>query len=467
MQVFLQLLDARGQVVTRADLFDNVWGGAIVGDDSLNRAVAQVRRVVAQVAAGMLEVETIPRTGYRLAGDAIDEATGYAAADNSGRVSRRLVVGGALAVVGGAGAGLWWLSDRREQREFTQAMAQGQAVLEYGAKTDEAATWFRRSLEIRPGDDRAMGLLAYSLATRLDDRQSGPASAAVEEAQTAMRAALQSNATEPHARLAQILLQRSSLDLAGNEDQLRGVLAGDPDNIHVMRNLWNLLHCAGRSREALRLVERAMAVSPLAASNHYPMAQLLWILGRDAEANRVIDRALQYWPAHQWVRFARFTIFVFTGREQAALAMLNGKNTAPQNYSPEAIALWRVSLAALEDRSPPKVAAARDTNLAAAKRNLRLSAQAIMTLSALGEIDAAFDIADTVLLFRVPTHAVGPAGEQRPGKSTAWVFAPWLFTPPLESMRADVRFRTLCDGIGLSDYWSRRRVRPDFPIGGG
>ena len=68
MQVFLMLVDARGQVVTRNELFDQVWGGVMVGDDSLNRAIGKVRQIGAQVAPGLFEIETIPRTGYRLTG---------------------------------------------------------------------------------------------------------------------------------------------------------------------------------------------------------------------------------------------------------------------------------------------------------------------------------------------------------------------------------------------------------------
>ena len=49
MQVFLLLLDAGGKVVTRNELFDQCWGGVMVGDDSLNRAIAKVRRTGAQV----------------------------------------------------------------------------------------------------------------------------------------------------------------------------------------------------------------------------------------------------------------------------------------------------------------------------------------------------------------------------------------------------------------------------------
>ena len=81
-----------------------------------------------------------------------------------------------------------------------------------------------------------------------------------------------------------------------------------------------------------------------------------------------------------------------------------------------------------------------------------------MVLSALGDVDSAFEIANKLLLFRA-----GPPGT--PSRSTAWRFTPWLFTPPVAAMRADPRFVTLCDGIGLTDYWEKRGIRPDYKIG--
>ena len=68
MKVFLLLLDAGGSVVTRDELFGSAWGGVFVGDDSLNRAIARVRKIADETAPGLFEIETIPRTGYRLIG---------------------------------------------------------------------------------------------------------------------------------------------------------------------------------------------------------------------------------------------------------------------------------------------------------------------------------------------------------------------------------------------------------------
>jgi hypothetical protein len=116
-------------------------------------------------------------------------------------------------------------------------------------------------------------------------------------------------------------------------------------------------------------------------------------------------------------------------------------------------------LAALDQRTPGTIAAARSANLDAAMRDPQLSNQAVMTLSALGETDAAFQIANA--LFVVPSAR----GNGPPAKSTAWRFTPWLFTPPTKALRKDPRFVPLCNESGLTEYWAKRRIKPDYQLG--
>ena len=463
MQVFLLLLDAGGKVVTRTQLFDQCWGGVIVGDDSLNRAIAKVRRTGAQVAPGLFEIETIPRTGYRLTGEILQhlsrEPEGKSKAEvATWRVSRRVLIGSAAATAAALGGiGIWSIRSR-EDRQFNELMARGREAVAYGDPGVYAAQHFERAIALRPDDSEAQGLLAYARALRATN---APAPVdALSQASSAARTALALNPNESHARLALVLLERSSLDFADTEDRLRAILRNDPTSTAAMRNLWNMLQCVGRSRDALALTERAIAIEPLGASAHYPRAQLLWITGRTAEADRVIDQAIQNWPDHRFVRFARFTIFAYTNRPRAALAMLESPKTAPQNYSPEAIALWRISLAALDQRTPASIAAARNANLQAVMRDPHLSSQAVMALSALGETDAAFEIANSLFVFP-DSHAGRP-----PAKSTAWRFTPWLFTPPTAVLRSDPRFGSICNESGLTDYWAKRGIKPDYQVFG-
>ena len=55
--------------------------------------------------------------------------------------------------------------------------------------------------------------------------------------------------------------------------------------------------------------------------------------------------------------------------------------------------------------------------------------------------------------------------DRQPVKGTAWRFAPWLFTPPTASLRADPRFLAICDAAGLSEYWAKRGIKPDYQLG--
>ena len=464
MQVLVVLAEAEGVVVTRNALFDRCWGGTYVGDDSLNRTIAALRRVVATVAPGSFEIETIPRTGYRIAGAHPDLPASSDAPTPDRGIPRRAVIGGAVAAAAVGGGGLLWANGRRN-REFEALLAKGEEALDYGDPAADPSDDFRRAVAMRPDSARAQGLFGFSRAALAEYGPPSEAPAAVREAQPAVQAALSIDPNAPDARIAQTLLQRSGLDFAATEERFREILAADPQNVRAMRELWDLLQCVGRSREALSVVERAIAAKPLAAANNYPRAQLLWILGRNAEADRVIDRAMHYWPSHRFVRFARFMIFAFTDRPRAALAMLDGKDTAPQGFSAEAIALWRISLAAIEQRTPAAITAARSANLAAAKTNLRIASQGIFVLSVLGEVDAAFEIVNE--LFVIPARNSArdqPGAKTVPVASTAWRFAPWLFIPPTAPLRADARFEALCDGIGLTDYWRTRHVIPDYKV---
>jgi DNA-binding winged helix-turn-helix (wHTH) protein len=470
MQVFLLLLDAGGKVVTRNELFDQLWGGVMVGDDSLNRAIAKVRRIGADVAPGFFEIETIPRTGYRITGEILDHfdeagAEAGSATKEAPAISRRALVGGGVAAAAIAGAGGLWLINRSDPR-FDAMMRQGEEAMDYGSPGTSSAKYFREAAAIRPRDARAQGLLATALAQRAEFEPPPGIEAIVREAAGAAQAALAIDPNEPHALMAMCLLQRSTLDLASFEDRTRAILARDPGNVIAMRQLWGMLQTAGRSHDALALIDRALAMKPLAAGNNFPKAQLLWILGRVPEADRVIDRAMQYWPNHWYVRAARFAIFAYAGRPRAALAMLDDEATRPQIYGPASVALWRVSLAALDQRSPASIATARKANLEAAERDLKLSTQAICVLSALGQVDAAFEIVDALFAVRAAADArLQSATVRGPVRSTAWRFAPWLFIPPTAALRADPRFQSLCDGIGLTEYWAKRGIKPDYQLG--
>jgi tetratricopeptide (TPR) repeat protein len=288
--------------------------------------------------------------------------------------------------------------------------------------------------------------------------------AAVRRAEQELHAALVLNPQEPYALLARLTLESSPFDWTGMEIGLRALHRLAPANHSVLSQLTFLLQGAGRTLESWRFNEREYALDRLSPGPQYRRALKLWILGRGEEAYRESERLIHLWPSHPWVWNARFLILAFNGRPQAALAMIEDPQQRPPSVNPQRIAQWRPTLAALTSPEPAKVAAALETNLAAARQSPGQAAYGAMALAGLGEIDAAYQITDGLLLSRGSLIIGRPSdGRNRLSDAPSWRRTQWLFTPPMARFRQDARFVDLCAGIGLTAYWRERRVKPDDP----
>lgn len=472
MQVFLLLLDAGGKVVTRNELFDQCWGGVVVGDDSLNRAIAKARRIGAQVAPGLYEIETIPRTGYRMTGEILSLLNGAAAGRKSASpISRRALIGGGAGVATVAGAGLWWANRSRSDPRFDAIMARGDEAFRNGSalsgigdkSSPDMIELYEQAVRIQPDSARAWGLLAYFRSARADGSTPEESPRLVAEAQATIRRALELDPKEPNARVGMFLFEGRMLDWFARDRRLRDILATDPNNVLAMAELMTVVQATGLTRESWMWNERILRASPLAQPFLIVRALKLWILGRIRESDNVIDRVRGLWPDYWFGTYARFLLFAMTDRPRAALAMLDSiSEKLPAHFGDPT---WRVALEALESRSPSAVESARLACLETARRSPQLVNDMIMVLGALGLKDAAFEVTNGFLLWRgkiVNTdQANGKAMDDYNRRMTQW-----LFTPPLAIMRSDPRFAKLCDEFGLTAYWHARNVKPDYQIYG-
>ena len=465
MQVLLMLLDARGEVVTRNELFDQVWGGGTVGEDSLNRAIAKVRRIGEQVAPGLFDIETIPRTGYRLRGDVLTVVGTAGAVEERSLflISRRMLICGGVAAVGGA-AGLWWVARDRADHRVAKSLDDGKRILREGWPDSDrqGVDLFRRAAELDPGNDEAWGLLAMSLRNVIEHAPPNQTAEAVLECESAARRALAINPKEGNALTALAMMRPEFGNWFEAEASLSHVLRVAPQNIAAMAHLGLLFQSVGRTSDSGKLNDRVVALDPLSPVYQFRRAMRLWILGRIAEADQTIDRALQLWPRHPAGWSARMMIFAFTGRSGAAQNLLNDIRMRPSNYTPASGELWHVSLRALGSRSPADVAAAVTASIASAPRSSGFAVRAIMLLSLLGELDGAFAVAEGFLLRRGPLiGSLRTAKEEMPVNDTDWRRTMNLFTPATAALRSDPRFEGLCDGIGMTNYWRKRGIWPD------
>lgn len=66
MSVLACLAAAAGEPVSRNELFDTVWPGAEVSDDTLTKCVVELRKALGDTARESAVIETIPKLGFRL-----------------------------------------------------------------------------------------------------------------------------------------------------------------------------------------------------------------------------------------------------------------------------------------------------------------------------------------------------------------------------------------------------------------
>jgi tetratricopeptide (TPR) repeat protein len=439
-----------------------LWGNAQVGDDSLNRLVGSLRKALERTSDGAVQIETVPRVGYRLIAE--PEADGVALP-----ITRRsLIAAGASSLLAIVGAGLW--RERRTARviEAQRWIDRGDVLLRDAVpiQVGDALPPLRTALKIDPHNAKALGLLALTDETLANNGGSANAGDTLRLAETAARAALQRDPNEPHARLAMIDMTAASLDWAQMEDRLQAQRASAPGNLHVLGSLTSFFEAAGQTSKSWYYNEQAAAAAPSSPTPQWRRALRLWTAGRNEQALNLSERLLPLWPRHALVWNARFMILAFTGRAAAAAAMLRGA-AVPGNAHPVRLAQWLPTLDALAAPSPMRIARAREANLAAAQLNPGQATYAAMALSQLGEIDAAFAVIDALLLSKGPLVAERPIVPRSfVANSPSWCRTQWLFMPPLAAVRSDARFGSLCEEIGLARYWRQRGVGPDTRLAG-
>ena len=451
MQVLVALADAQGAVLSRDALLQICWDGRIVGDDAINRAVGEARRLASEVGAGFA-VETVPRVGFRLAGLAESETAAEALAAAPGpRWTRRAIVGSAVAlgVVAVGTAALW--RERSASARVATLIERGRALQGSGLPDGDARAEraFREAIALQPDNARAWGWLAVVLDDEAAKRETASHALTLDPREANARAVL--------------ALQRRDLDSwAQWEDALLAVLEDDPRCALALNHLTFFYQGMGRCRDSLALNERAIAIEPFNPGPQHRRAIKHWIFGNVGEADKVADQAMRLWPRQPQVWNARMIIYAFTGRGEAGLAFLDDMAARPVTITAPAIASWRAALEAIAAPGPGVVARAVRVMGEAAPLAPGLAANAIMAFSYLGEIDAAYRMAEGLFEARGP--AVQRARGDRGGElyaDAAWGRTQFLFIPAAAAFRADARFPGLCRRMGHVAYWRKRGIWPD------
>ncbi len=286
------LVERRGHVVTKDELFDAVWAGSFVEESNLTVCVSALRRALGDRPSASQYIETVPKHGYRFVapvreiaeeretvetadGVTIHERTRAAAVvveeETAPRaaarpLARRVVLAGAAAALLGLGAFAYGTGERprraagTEQPEARMAYLKGRHF--WNRRTadglSKSIVLYRRAIELDPSYALAYSGLADAYVFDLSDWP---------KAEAAARKAMELDPSlgAPHATIA-FGLMFHQWDWAGAERELRRAVELDPEYATARQwyATWLLAH--GRLEEAASELDAARRLDPLSVA---------------------------------------------------------------------------------------------------------------------------------------------------------------------------------------------------------
>lgn len=468
MQVLIALAEAQGAVVTREALLERCWGGVFVSDDSLNRAIGGVRRLAAGIGRGGFEVETVPRTGYRLVshreggvlalGDA--EPATASSAQGGDRMARRLVLGAGLA--SGLAAAAVWFANSSGRTAAGGLIEDSELAMRSGTPEGQkkAVALLERAVSLEPDNSAAWGLLALTRA-RIDEHVTDDARFSLAQISAEAQRALRLDDANADAKSALALAVPYYGDWTRAEDRFDKVLEQHPDHLFTRDARAFLWGAVGRLKEGARERLKFPADAAFHPDLQHRHIYALWFLDRIAEADRVAARGLEMWPAHAGLWFGKLWLLAGTGRLDRAIAFIDDQQARPK-LPPPMFETLRAPLVVAASGDAKNAGRVIDGLLAGAERNVAAVVNALMLLNLMGAIDPAFDLAEAYYLEQGPILA---AMQWRPGQPVVpdqrRRKTNMLFIPISAGMRRDPRFPRLMERMGLADYWERSGTLPD------
>ncbi|MBX3431291.1 MAG: winged helix-turn-helix domain-containing protein [Hyphomonadaceae bacterium] len=299
-----------------------------------------------------------------------------------------------------------------------------------------------RATELQPNFSQAWSLLALGNANQAFFAPSEQAPRLRAEAEQAARLALRLDRRNGQAYMALSLLEA---DWRAQKDLLDRAMALDPDNGDLHLALAYHMLAIGQTSEAARFARRSRWLDPLSRRFATHTIAILAAAGDKDEALALADESMRLWPDYQGGRLNYFYSAMFFGdaeRRQRAFDFMLSNVAFPS--APESRDLWRHYMRARQGREPAALAVRAVID--AENQGIIPAQQSIVILSALGDVDRAFDRA-----FEYAGAHPGPFQEHF-----------FLFLAPLEPMRRDPRFMMLASELGLLAFWRERGLWPDF-----
>jgi len=466
MQVLVALARADRRIVTRDELINWCWGGRIVGEDAINRAIFRLRNVASDIGGGSFGIETITKVGYRLVPREVlsDLRKGSPEPPVAGApLSRRRAIGATAAVAAGAVAGgvLWlrpWL--RRPDPEAVELVRRGDLAQRASRpdQTRQAVTYFERAVRVDPKYAAAWGMLALSYTHGLDGFSEAQLGGLPGRIRSAAARALELDPDNPDAQLALACVPPYFRNWERMEPELRRIRDRYPEHWLANGRLAILYYQVGRLLDGAALHQGVIARDPMIPGPYAFAATALSSAGRIQDADALLDEAADRWPANPFIWYARYDHLLFSGRPGSAVALVMDPEARPSGARDEEVRPLLELAKALDDRHPDRLAAAIHDQVKIARMEIREAPFAARIFSLLGQVDLAFEAMERYLFDR------GSFGQASPIGPMTRRYTDFLFSRPMAAARADRRFAQLTRELGLADYWRVRGMSPpSFP----
>lgn len=426
MSLFLVLAARPSEVVGRRELFNTLWGSMGVGDDSLNRLIAVLRRSLTQIGVNSVRIETVPASGYvlRLAGAHTPE---------------------------------------RVSRDVEQAFSQAWDSWRLGIPEPDylRIALLERAGEMKSDDARIYGMLALLHRHAAEYAEPERTSYHVSACDDASRKALALDDTQTEAATALVSVGPLYGRWIESSRRLKELCSAAPGHPVPENDLSVLEMATGQIAAAKHRRDRLIRADPLSAVFSYKSVYQHWSVGDRAGMDHMADRAMQLWPMHPAVWSVRFWTLVYTDRAQAALAMLDGP--FPDGISEPMLIFLRQAINAYaegEDGRQQQVVAAAE---GFAGRGPAQAVAALFVLGLFNRVDEGFQVARRYYLQHGHASVPLQTTRDRPRLNEQHRrLTQILFTPACSAMRADARFSVLCQSIGLTAFWEQGGITPDY-----
>lgn len=364
MQLLIELSRKAGQVVTRRDIFDRCWGSSAVGDDSLNRIVRSLRKTLQMADGDTVHIETVPGAGYSL--------RLRAPADRTVQT---------------------WRS------EVEQAVEEGLDSIRRGMPEPDnlRLEMIRRASSPDSPDGSVWGMRALLSRYAAEYAEAGEVADFVTECQDCARRALQLEPRQPYAEVALATVAPVFGRWLEARAKLMRVLEHSPCEFVAHHEVVITDMATGRVGAALSRTNGLIEADPLAPCIIYKGIYQHWSAGDLLGMDQLGERGVHLWPTHPAIWTARLWTLAFTGRTEAALAMLADDGERPDMPSPT-LGLLKLVIEAAADGSLAQVERAAAVARQAAASGPARAISALFALGLLHRVDDAFAVAEAYYL---------------------------------------------------------------------